>query len=604
MSTQHSSRAAADEHSSRVFASVAVGLVGLVLVVAVVMMLAGAVSGLVSGRGWAWPSGGMVAVGRAVVGHPGDPAQAWPTANGSTCGPAAVFWVLALVLLLLLGTVGIKLWLMVDRWRHHRSLGERGLATSADLAAAHLSRDAAAARAQKTQPGLRDTKVRHVDPDEAAIYVGNLNGNGKDPVYVQQRDCTLVEGPTGAGKTWRLAVQRCWDAPGFLLVTTTKADLIAATVAHRRGLGEIAVFDPEQITGWPHPVKWSLLAGCEDPSIALRRASALVKAAPMGDVRNSSFWEERGTTLLRCYLMAARVSGKNLMMVRRWINTKDYKNPVAILHEHYPEWALDLEALATSGSDSSDDVYATAAKMLSPLADPAVAAIVDVPVEESINLEAFVLDGKNTLYLASQGDQDSVAPIVATMAAEVYRLLERHSQLQPDQRLLVPARLVLDEVNNVAPIPGLPGKMTDSGGRNITIWAFAHNRLQNIKRWGNEAGREFTINAPNRILLPGLGDEDELASVSKLFGHRWEQIGPRDTDRRQRPVLTVDEIREMDEDRALMIYRGTKAIIVQLPSVWDVKQATAAVRHSQQVFARIVSTGDVHAELVDVGSLR
>lgn len=571
-----------------------------VFVAAVTCSAAGALSGTLSGRGWAWPSSVYSAL-RAAGSRPGDPAAAWPpAAGGAHAGPAWLFWLLLGVFVCVLCAAAFKVWMLVDSWLAHRKMRAEKRATPADLGALSLTAHAAVVKARKTQQLWADERVRDVDPTEAAVYVGTLYYYSKrDGIYVQHRDCTLVEGPTGAGKTWRIAIQRCWDAIGFLLVTTTKADLIAATVAERRRRGRVAVFDPERITGWPNPLKWSLLAGCDDPSTALRRAAAFVKAAPMGEVKNASFWEERGTTVLRCYFMAARVGGRSLMDVRRWVNTQDYKNPVRILEEHYPDWAADLHAVATSQSDSISDVYATAAKMLSPLADPAIARTIDVAPEDSIDLEEFVLNDANTLYLASEGDQDSVAPIVATMAAEVYRILNRASQRQPGQRLKVPARLVLDEVNNVAPIPDLPKKMTDSGGRNISIWAFAHNRRQNIDRWGENGGREFTINAPNRIILPGLGDEEELASVSRLFGQRYESIGSRESDVRQRQVITVDEIREMPEDQALMIYRGAPAMIVRLPSVWENAQAKAAVEHSQRLFARIVATGEVDVDITD-----
>lgn len=573
-------------------------VLGVLLIGGGGLAVAGAISGLLAGHGWAWPSGGdnpaPFAAVKAAWTSPGSPATGWPTAAPAP-GPAWLFWLVFIALLVAIGVCAWKVWAFFDGRKARREVKERGLASAHDLHHAHLTEAAAVERARATTPvGKGD-----IDPTLAAIYVG-VHRDSRQSVFVQHRDCTLVEGPTGAGKTWRIAVQRCWDAPGFLLATTTKADLIAATLAERREYGQVAVFDPEQLTGWPQPLRWSILAGCQDPAVAMRRAEALVKSAPMGSVQDSSFWETRGATVLRCAMMAAAIGGRSLMDVRQWISTMDVAQPYQILAAHYPEWASDLRNLMDSQSSSVSDVFSTATTMLDPLADPSIRQMVDVPAEESLDLESFVLDGANTLYLACQSTQPKAAPIVAAMTSEVYSILDLASQREPSLRLTVPARLVLDEVNNIAPIPHLPDKMTDSGGRGISIWAFAHNRIQNIKRWGQYAGQEFTINAPNRMILPGLSDIDELESISRLFGTWMEPQSDRPGDVRERRVLSAQEIRELDEDQALMIYRNARPVIVHLPTVWDRSEHAAAVTDSTTLFNHIRATGNVHARLSDL----
>lgn len=456
-------------------------------------------------------------------------------------------------------------------------------------------RCAAVERARQSTP----TGDGELDPTLVAIYVG-VHRDSQQSVFIQHRDCTLIEGPTGAGKTWRIAVQRCWDAPGFLMATTTKADLIAATLAERQTYGQIAVFDPERRTGWPQPLRWAVLAGCENPTVAIRRAEALVSAAPMDSVKDASFWQTRGAIVLRCCLMAAALERRRLVDVRQWISSMDVSQPYQILAQRYPDWAGDMRQLMNSESSSVSDVFSTAATMLEPLADPAIRETIDVPADESIDLERFVLDGANTLYIACEADQPKAAPIVAAMANEVYSILNQQSQREPTGRLAVPARLVLDEVNNIAPIPGLPNKMTDSGGRGISIWAFAHNRIQNMKRWGQHAGQEFTINAPNRIILPGLGDIDELESISRLFGTRMEPQSDRPGDVREVRVLSAQEIRELPDGLALMIYRNSRPIIVHMPTVWERPELAEAAEDSIELFNHIRQTGDVNARLHDL----
>ncbi|MBF6331467.1 type IV secretory system conjugative DNA transfer family protein [Nocardia transvalensis] len=441
-----------------------------------------------------------------------------------------------------------------------------------------------------------------VDLSYVTVDVGVLSDRPRKHVYLQHRDGVIVHGPTGAGKTWRVACQRVWDAPGFVLATTTKADLVAATFAARTDRGQVAVFDPENLTGWPHPLRWSILAGCEDPETAIRRADALARAMPLEGTRNGAYFEQKAATLVRCYLHAAALAEYSIRDVRVWISARTNRTAIDILSDALPDWASELDQILGSASESTDDVLAAAARLLEPLASPRLLAAVDVPVDESFGVESLALSGANTLYLVSKGSSRSMAPFVAALAAEVHHIADRASQRRPGKRLDPPIRLVLDEMNNVAPIPDLPMIMTDSGGKGISLWVFAHNQDQNELRWGTEGGRVLAQSAPAMLILPGLRGVDELTALSRLLGERrrWEATlhdGSRSYALHDDTVLRTDEIRELGTDQALLIYRNAPAMLLRLPSVWDVPRWRQAVIASTAAFDEIIATGVVPRHL-------
>ncbi len=187
-----------------------------------------------------------------------------------------------------------------------------------------------------------------------------------------------------------------------------------------------------------------------------------------------------------------------------------------------------------------------------------------------------------------------MAPFVAALAAEVHHLADRASQHRPGKRLDPPIRLVLDEMNNIAPIPDLPMIMTDSGGKGISVWAFAHNQDQNEMRWGTEGGRVLAQSAPATVILPGLRGVEELTALSRLLGERrrWEATlheGSRSYALHDDTVLRADEIRELDTDQALLIYRNAPAILLRLPSVWDIPRWREDAIDSTARFDRIIT---------------
>ncbi|WP_157108511.1 type IV secretory system conjugative DNA transfer family protein [Aldersonia kunmingensis] len=440
---------------------------------------------------------------------------------------------------------------------------------------------------------------RAIAPDRfarrVAVDIGALDSARWHRVFLQHRDGVLVHGPTGSGKTWRFAYHLVTDAPGFCLATTTKSrDVLAATLTTRAEHGEIGVFDPENITGWPDRLRWSILAGCDQPDTAIRRAAALAAAMPIEGTKNTGYFEGKAATLLRCYLHAAALDARSVRDVRIWINSRTSTEARDILKGVRPDWAAELDEILGNTSDSTGDVVSACARLLEPLASPKLLAAVDVPLPASLDVAAMVRGGANTLYLVSEGTSRSMAPFVAALAHEAEHHLREDSQTRPGGRLDPPARFVLDEMNNVAPLPELPSKMTDTGGRGINLWCFAHNQEQNEMRWGRAGGRMLFTSAPAAIILPGLHGEDELASLSRLIGDRehWQVSHGRagaSYQAQQRPIMTGAAIRRMGDDEALLLYRNAAPIKLHVPTVWTQRRPRRTVTAALDEFDAIVS---------------
>jgi type IV secretory pathway TraG/TraD family ATPase VirD4 len=64
-------------------------------------------------------------------------------------------------------------------------------------------------------------------------------------VLADPQHAALVLGPPRSGKTSAVAVPNVLCAPGPLIVTSTKTDLLAATIAARAEVGRCWLLDPE-----------------------------------------------------------------------------------------------------------------------------------------------------------------------------------------------------------------------------------------------------------------------------------------------------------------------------------------------------------------------
>jgi type IV secretory pathway TraG/TraD family ATPase VirD4 len=138
-----------------------------------------------------------------------------------------------------------------------------------------------------------------------------------------------------------------------------------------------------------------------------------------------------------------------------------------------------------------------------------------------------------------------------------------------------PLRVVGDELANVAPLPKLPGLLSDSRGIGIQWFAAFQSVAQIIARWGEDDGRQILANLNCSIILGGLQDEKALDRFSALVGDTdvTEISATLDAANTatgntvttaERTALRAEEIRLIPDGQALVIYRNAPAMLVTL----------------------------------------
>ena len=67
-------------------------------------------------------------------------------------------------------------------------------------------------------------------------------------------DHAVVVAATGAGKSRDVMIPAALDAPGALVITCTRADILDVVATRRARAGRVWVFDPLERLGWPEPM--------------------------------------------------------------------------------------------------------------------------------------------------------------------------------------------------------------------------------------------------------------------------------------------------------------------------------------------------------------
>jgi hypothetical protein len=126
-------------------------------------------------------------------------------------------------------------------------------------------------------------------------------------------DSVGVVGPPRVGKTAGVLIPQALMWGGSLISTSTKPDILRATAGRRLQLaqqhgGKVCLYAPTatgSVEGM-EPVRWSPLAGCQDPRIAALRVETLVQAAQTGrGIENADHWRAGASRILRPYFLAA-----------------------------------------------------------------------------------------------------------------------------------------------------------------------------------------------------------------------------------------------------------------------------------------------------------
>jgi type IV secretion system protein VirD4 len=167
-------------------------------------------------------------------------------------------------------------------------------------------------------------------------------------VWSPVEDVTLRVGGPRVGKSGELA-GRILDAPGAVIATSTRTDLVGLTALVRQQVGPVWVFNPCGLGKLESTVVFDPLSGCEDPRTAAHRATDLLSgsAGPGAGVSGErEFWHTQAVRVLSAMLHAAALDGASMRDVQRWVaDPNSYAGVVQRALRRSPQGAIETDAV-------------------------------------------------------------------------------------------------------------------------------------------------------------------------------------------------------------------------------------------------------------------
>jgi type IV secretory pathway TraG/TraD family ATPase VirD4 len=410
------------------------------------------------------------------------------------------------------------------------------------------------------------------------LYVGAVPGG---LALADPQQAVLVLGPPRSGKTTALAIPNVLAAPGPCIVTSTKPDILAATLHARSGMGRCWLLDPTGATRPPAGVsrlRWSPVESATTWDESLVLARGLTGAArPGGRLGESAHWTERAEALLAPLLHAAHLEGGGMETVVRWVLRHDLDAPRSRVARHGVTTAADvLDGIAATDSREQSGIWSSAAGILAAYRSDAV---LDNAAPANFDPRALHSTRDTVFVCAPARHQELVSPIVVTFLDQAR---SGCYAAWPGPGRAAPMTLVLDEVANIAPLPDLPALVSEGGSQGVITLACVQDLSQARSRWGPAADGFLSLFG-TKVVLPGiadlatldlvsrLGGEIDLPAQSRSYGPWWSaSAGPTVTwsTHRQRR-LPVEAVSQQPPGTALVISGSRPVESVGLRRWWE-----------------------------------
>ena len=403
--------------------------------------------------------------------------------------------------------------------------------------------------------------------------------------YITQRNMNvLVIGGSGSGKTRYFCKPGLYSANCSYLVTDPKGELLKAAGGLLLSLGyEVRVFnliDPEQ-------------SDCYNPFVYVREEKDVLSlidnliknTTPRNASSNDPFWEKSEVALdsaLMLYLIhEAPQDEQNFETMIYMMNFADvreedeqYRSPLDMLfralEEEQPAHVAvkQYKVFKQAAGKTAKSILVTAAVRLAAFNIPQYAAMTSMDEMDFGSLG----ERKRAIFCVIPVNDSSMNYLVGMLYTQCFQELYRRADLKYNGRLPVPVRVLQDEWANVAQPESYPKILATCRSYNIGLNIIVQN-VQQIKALYEKEHESIIGNCDTLLFLGGGNEPASLEFIVKLLGRETlatrtrgltkGRNGSSTTNYQQtgRDLMTVDEVRKLDTNKAILFIRGEDPVI-------------------------------------------
>jgi type IV secretion system protein VirD4 len=399
-------------------------------------------------------------------------------------------------------------------------------------------------------------------------YLGRIGRRRPQMLAAEREVQPMVIAPPRAGKSSGFVVPWLLDHRGPALVLSTKRDVYEATVAYRRSIGRVWVYDP---FGQPDSASFTPLTPARSWAGAIRAGEALASAAHPDQANAANeFWDKEAASMLAPLLHAAALSGAGMAELVRWLDTRSFADAVRVLGSARAGAAANqLEGVGRRDERNRETTVMSALNLLRAYRYPQLAGRGTSELDP-----AALLDGEaNTIYVVAAGhDQELLRPVILALVTATYEAAVNRAR---ECGALDPALLMLmDEAANIAPVRNLASWLSQCGDHGILIATIWQSIAQIDHRYGRAARDAICAACTAQIFIPPLAEPTSSGYLSDLLGEEpvanASSAGPGgNLSVTHAKAAQAPWLREVPRGRAILVYRDLPPAIVRAPGWFE-----------------------------------
>lgn len=560
-------------------------------------------------------------LGRSISGGsdavPGNPFEALiAVATGDLRWPVASTVVMAAFVI-----AGIGMVLVVAVLTRRRRAGREKIDTKASLMdrsseLSGVTGKQARTRAISLRPDLADAPLTDAD---IGIGVG-VTVQGNNTVYMSWEDVFLGFAGPRMGKSASLVMDAVCGAPGASLTTSNKRDVHDRTRGVRESVGTIWRYDLQDIATGPNTADdgfwWNPLKPVTSIVKARKLASYFAAASREDSAKVDAYFDGGAQELLAMTILAAALSGGDLMHVYGWLSSESNELPQQLLRQNKQQVAaLRLRSVQGLNPRQRDGLYDMARRFIGLLEEENYARSVLPQTRKDLSLPGFedteigrtvsyphryrqfdidaFVTSTDTLYALSKEGPDSSAALTTALIGSIIDAAQERARRSPGGRLALPLLAVLDEAANVCRLPELPAWYSHLGSQGICVMTLLQSPAQAQRVWGADGVKQLTEAANFLWYGGGLKDKAILSEFSALVGdhdvERWTSSRSggmfsngspsRSQSWSKEAILTVKDLAAMPKTRALLQISGNSPVLIR-KRYWSEGPHADAIRDS------------------------
>ncbi|MFT8637536.1 MAG: type IV secretory system conjugative DNA transfer family protein [Pseudoclavibacter sp.] len=488
-------------------------------------------------------------------------------------------WTVVALIVLVCCAVAVGIVSLATRLRRDRP-NKPGMATAAQIRR-EMGPKAMKSKAAVLRPSLEDPQ-----PADVGYRVGRALGVD---VYRTYRESCIVLGAAGSGKGIRFVIPQIVEAPGSVVTSSTRPDNLESTIKLREQQhhSRAVIFDPSNLIDpavyGDHFLRFDLIAGCQNPRIALERTKRFTAKVFGEGTSNGGFWQDVGERIVRALLHAAALGGEDIDTVLSWINSRAAAAQAVNLIRDDPRGdkllASGLSEFVNASSDQAENQWSSAIAVMSWITDEETRRWVRPDAAHpAVDLEQFLRE-KGTMYLLSPSHAATdVGPLVSGLIDEISETASRLAGRQQGGRLDPPLNFVFDEAANFH-IEALPSLISEGGGKGQPTMAVFQSMRQMENGYQNGMGATMWGSASLRIALGAQFEAETARDLSTIIGTRKVERASTSVGRvladmntsysiDREPIMDEGEFSKLKMGQAVILHAGLAPFVVTAPPYW------------------------------------